>query len=234
MELLLQLCDAAKGGSPLEQLVGGEAAECGEAACMIEFAGEAGEAGEAGGEGASKPPQAVLKKRGRPASKKKQAGKQHSKKGDKNAARSVAGVLTGSLGNLQLAVLVASPPSCAPSPPSASCLLELNDENEDQSEQPATKRVCSATELAMQAAVGRKAQRFAIAHVYVHGSEKLQLDCCEPECFWTCERASEGDGNRGGWMRGTLHKIALHLEMQPHHGMLASIRTVEEHHEGHL
>jgi len=115
MELLLQLCDAAEGGSPLEQLVGGEAAkcgeaaECGEAACMIEFASEAG---EAGGEGASKPPQAVLKKRGRPASKKKQAGKQHSKKGDKNAARSVAGVLTGSLGNLQLAVLVASPPSC--------------------------------------------------------------------------------------------------------------------------
>ena len=56
MELLLQLCDAAEGGSPLEQLVGGEAAECGEAACMIEFASEAGvgvgEASGASAEGA--------------------------------------------------------------------------------------------------------------------------------------------------------------------------------------
>ena len=54
MELLLQLCDAAEGGSLAE--AGGEAAECGEAACMIEFASEAGvgvgEASGASAEGA--------------------------------------------------------------------------------------------------------------------------------------------------------------------------------------
>ena len=208
MELLLQLCDAAEGGSLAE--AGGEATKCGEATFVIECAaaGGAAAAGSAAAEGGAdvELPKAASK-RGRPAKKKKKP-RQNTKAGDKNSARAAASVLGGHLGNLQLAAIVVSPPTCAPSPPSPSYLLALEDDIENN--QPAAKRVCSKVELAMQAAVGRKGRRLAIAHVYVHGSELFQLDCCEPECFWACERALEGAGNRGGWVCAGFAFVLFH------------------------
>ena len=62
----------------------------------------------------------------------------------------------------------------------------------------------------------------AIAYVYV------QVFDCEHEAFWSCERAGAGHGNGGGWVHGTLRKIADHCELSTTCGSLRAIRTVLE------
>ena len=97
-----------------------------------------------------------------------------------------------------------------PSPPAAparSYEIQLLDDDDDDDENQPGKKLCTDREARLQAAVGRKARRMAIAYVYV------QVFDCEHEAFWSCERAGAGHGNGGGWVHGTLRKIADHCEL---------------------